>query len=211
MIGFDDHTGITVTGTGEVTAPPDLMIVDLGVSIRGDSVTGASSSASERAAALISALRGHGITAADILTTRFSIHPEYDHSDGEQRLLGFRVTNTVRVTIRDLANAGALLDAAVRAGRDGATVDNIAFSVEDDRALEDSARQAAWGDALARAEHMARLAGRTLGAVVSIVESSGRPPVPYPLARMAAMAEATPIEPGAASVRVTLEVRFELR
>jgi uncharacterized protein YggE len=35
--------------------------------------------------------------------------------------------------------------------------------------------------------------------------------VPYPLARMAAMAEATPIEPGAASVRVTLEVRFELR
>jgi hypothetical protein len=124
-------------------------------------------------------------------------------------LLGYRVANELSVTIRDIAAAGSILDIAVSAVGDPVTINRVQLSVEDETAARDLAREAAWGDAVARAEHLARLADRTLGPAVSIIESAGAPVPPRPMMRTA-IAEATPIEAGTASTTVTLEVRFAL-
>jgi uncharacterized protein len=200
-------TGITVIGTGEVAAPPDVMTVEIGVSVRADTVASASTSAREGATRLIETLTGLGVARDDIATTTYAVHPEYDHHEGAQRLLGYRVSNDLRVRLRDVTRAGETIDAGVGAVGDMATVNQIVFSIDDAKDANDRARVAAWGDAVAKAEHLASLAGRPLGPVVAIVETSGRLPGPRPLARMA-MAEASPIEPGTTGVTVTLEVRF---
>jgi uncharacterized protein YggE len=185
------------------------MNVDIAVSVRSPSVAEASSQARQHAASLIEALTGAGVEREGIVTRNYSVHPEFDHRDGQQRLLGYRVTNEIDVTIRDLPGAGSILDAAVSAVGDAVTINRVQLTVDDEREARDLAREAAWGDALGRAEHLARLAGRTLGPAVSIVESTAHNFPPRPMMR-AAMAEATPIEAGTASTTVNLEVRFEL-
>jgi len=203
--------GINVVGVGEAGAPPDIMLIDIGVSIRADTVAEASTGARESAATLMETLTGAGVAKGDLATTGYTVYPEYDHRDGEQRLLGYRVSNELRITLRDLEGAGEILDRGMAAAGDAVMVNRLLFAVEDETGPRDQAREAAWRDALARAEHLARLAGRSLGPAVSIDESPGLAPGPRPLARMAAMAEsATPIEPGTATVKVTLQVRFEL-
>ncbi|HEY6634134.1 MAG TPA: SIMPL domain-containing protein [Acidimicrobiia bacterium] len=204
------ETGITVTGTGDFVTAPDVMTVDIGVSLRADTIAEASSGARERANTLIESLTGSGVDRKDIVTTNYSIFPEYDHQDGAQRLLGFRVSNDMKVTVRDLGGAGDLIDGAVTAVGDAVTVNQVSFGVDDDQTARTRAREMAWSEAKAKAEHLAQLTGRVLGKVVSIEETPGYGPGPRPMARMAAMAESTPIESGTSIVSVTLEVRFEL-
>lgn len=204
------ENGITVTGAGDFVTAPDIMTVAIGVSLRADNIADAASGARERANTLIDSLTASGVERKDIVTTNYSIFPEYDHHDGAQRLLGFRVSNDLEVTVRDLAGAGDLIDRAVTAVGDAVTVNQVSFAVDDDQTARTRAREMAWGDAKAKAEHLAQLAGRVLGKVASIVETPGRGPGPRPMARMAAMAESTPIESGTSIVSVSLEVRFEL-
>jgi uncharacterized protein len=203
--------GITVTGIGHSSVPPDLMTVGLGISVLAATVADARALASSKAMALISSLKDRGVNDDDIQTTHYTIHPEYDHEDGRRNLRGYRVSNDVEVTLRDLDSAGELLDAAAAAGGDETNVNNISFAVEDQGPARDRARELAWDDAVARAEHLARLSGWELGKAMSIVETTNRQPGPIPAPRLAMLeADATPIEAGATAVTVTLEVRFGL-
>ena len=54
-------TGITVTGTGEVTGTPDTVEINLGVSVLEENVQAATSSAAEKANALIATLTDGGV------------------------------------------------------------------------------------------------------------------------------------------------------
>jgi uncharacterized protein len=203
--------GITVTGIGHSSVQPDLMTVGLGISVLAATVADARALASSKAMALISSLKDRGVNDDDIQTTHYTIHPEYDHEDGRRNLRGYRVSNDVEVTLRDLDSAGELLDAAAAAGGDETNVNNISFAVEDQGPARDRARKLAWDDAVARAEHLARLSGWELGRAMSIVETTNRQPGPIPAPRLAMLeADATPIEAGATAVTVTLEVRFGL-
>lgn len=206
------ETGISVSGMGEVTGAPDTVEIDLGVSALGETVDAATVTAAERAEALISALTSNGVAEEDITTTDYSIYPEYDYSRNEERLVGYRVNNTVRAKIRDLENIGSVLDAASAAAGDETRISGLRFSIEDSTELVAAARGAAWEDALAKATQLAELSGQNLGAATSITENVSMPPVPIPYDEDLAGAEraATPIEPGTSAVTITLEVQFAL-
>ena len=208
MTHHEEVVGIRVLGVGEVTAPPDRMAIDMAVSPRASSVNEAAAVASEKTAHLLEVLTGLGVDPTDMRTSHYSINPEYDHRDGGQRLLGFRVTNSLRVIVRDLDAAGSLIDAAVDTGGDDLIVNNISYAIEDETELRGHAREKAWAHALGQAEHLATLSGRRLGAVSTIIE--GTAAEPGPMARMSAFTESTPIAPGTSTVQVTLDVRFAL-
>jgi uncharacterized protein YggE len=210
----ENRTGISVSGTGEVTGEPDTLTIDLGVSVLAETVAEATTRASERADALIEALSSGGVAGEDITTTNYSIFPEYDFRGEQQRLIGYRVNNTVRAKIHDIGTAGELIDTAVAAAGDEATVSGLSFSIEDDAELVEAARTAAWEDARAKAEQLASLSGQTLGRVVAITETmtSTPPPIPYfeEFAAGDAARAATPIEPGVSTVTIMLQVDFAL-
>lgn len=205
-----DNAGVTVIGVGEVDVAPDSVAVDLSISPRAGSVAEASSIAATKTRELIETLTERGVSPEDIRTSRYAISPEYDYRDGEQRLLGFRVTNSLRLRIRDTDSAGEIIDASTGVGGDDLIVTNVGHEVVDETGSRDIAREAAWGQALAKAQDLARLSGTNLGSAVSIVElreGDGSAPV----SRLAALAaDDTPIAPGSSTVRVTLEVRFTL-
>jgi uncharacterized protein YggE len=209
----ESQTGVSVTGVGEVTGTPDTVEVDLGISVLADTVEEAAAQAAEKTQALIDALTGGGVAEDDITTLNYSIYPEYSYSGNAARITGYRVTNTVRATIRDIESSGSVIDDAVAAGGDDTQVSGLRFSIEDDTELVEQARSAAWDDAFAKATQLAELSGQSLGAAISIHETVTNVPPPYFDGRDLAGGEGdyeTPIEPGTSEVTITLSVQFEL-
>jgi uncharacterized protein len=208
----ETQSGISVSGTGEVTGTPDTVEIDLGVSVLAGTVEEATSTAAEKADALISALTSNGVAEKDITTTNYSIYPEYDYRNNTERLIGYRVTNTVRAKIRDVQESGSVIDAATAAGGDDVQVNGLRFSIEDNTDLVEAAREAAWNDALMKATQLAQLSGQDLGAAISITETVSAPPVPvfFEGDAFAGSRLETPIEPGISAVTINLSVQFEL-
>ena len=111
------------------------------------------------------------------------------------------------VNIGVLEKAGALIDAAVEAGAN--QVNGPTMSVADQSSLYRQALKAAMADARLSAETLAAAAGRSLGKVTTVVESSGSAPVPM-FAKAAAADSATPIEAGTQETTAQVTVTFAL-
>ncbi|MCJ7781533.1 MAG: SIMPL domain-containing protein, partial [Acidimicrobiia bacterium] len=198
---------------GEVFGTPDTLEMSFGVSVLRPTVKQAVADAATLADQLISTLESSGVASDDVQTANYSIYPEYDYSGDEQKLVGYRVSNTVTAKIRDIGAAGSVIDAAVGGVGDEIQVSGVSFSIEEDEELISAARDAAWEDARSKAQQLADLAGLTLGNAVMISESVAGTP-PQPLYREAfdaagAMSVETPIEAGQQQVAVTLQIRFE--
>jgi uncharacterized protein YggE len=206
-------SGIAVSGSGEVFGTPDTLQMSFGVAVLRPTVKQAVADAAALADQLISTLESSGVAGDDIQTANYSIYPEYDYSNDERKLVGYRVSNTVTAKIRDIDSAGSVIDAAVGGVGDEIQVAGVSFSIEEDEELISAARDAAWQDARAKAQQLADLAGLELGDAVMISESVAGTP-PQPLYRAAfedsiAQSVETPIEAGQQQVAVTLQVRFE--
>ena len=72
--------------------------------------------------AMMDVLATYSINEIDIQTQQFSIQPVYNWENGRQILLGYSVTNNVIVKIREIDDAGSIIDAAVAAGYCGRCV-----------------------------------------------------------------------------------------
>lgn len=204
--------GITVSGEGRVAGTPDTLTLTIGISVEREHVSAATDDAARLASNLVGALEAEGIEKADIQTANYSIYPEYDHRDNHRRLIGYRVSNELRVKIRHLDRAGEIIDRAGSHGGDDVVVQGLSFNLEDNKSLLGAARDAAWHDARSKAEQLAGLAGVTLGAPTAISETFGAP-VPIQRHRMQALAESaamTPIEAGQLDVSITIQVTFGL-
>jgi uncharacterized protein YggE len=204
--------GVSVTGHGVVSAAPDKAVVSLGVSVLGDSANAARDEAARGANALIEALGKHAIAEADRQTSGFRVAPEYDYADGAQRLRGYRVTNTLTVTVRALDGLAALIDDVTRSV-EALVLHGLEFDVEDRRQIQRTALEHAVADARARAETLAGATGVRLGAVTSLdAREASRGPTPVP--RMALMAAerggATPIETGRVEVEATVDITYAI-
>lgn len=204
-------TGISVTGQGRVAGTPDTMTITLGISVRRDRVDEATADAAALTNAIIGAVTAEGVAAEDIQTANYSVYPEYDWSGNRQRLIGYRVTNELRVKVRELDNAGAVIDAATAAGGDDVVVGGLSFTIEDNTALLEAAREAAWNDAEAKARQLAQLSGASLSGVISITETIDHSFPPIYFEHAAGEADGmTPIEPGRSDVTVTIHVVFAI-
>ncbi|MYA51519.1 MAG: DUF541 domain-containing protein [Chloroflexi bacterium] len=172
-IVYDTNSGIHAAGVGTVSGEPDIAVISLGVEALRDSVSEARDDAARALAAIVEELRSAGVAEDDIRTARFSIHPRYEYvRDGQQQLLGFQVTNTLSVTLRDLNATGDVVDRAVTAGGDLTRVQSVEFRIEDTTALEEEARILAIEDALAKADLYAEQLEVVRGPLVSISEGS---------------------------------------
>lgn len=209
--GDDPIGGINVTGVGRVTGTPDTLSITLGVSVLRDSVGDAAGAAATLADAVIDALKAGGVAEEDIQTANYAIFPEHDWTGNRQRLIGYRVSNELRVKVREIDRAGAVIDAATAAGGDDVVVHGLSFSIEDNTELLEAARAAAWNDARAKGDQLAGLSGVDLGTAVSITETIAHDVPPVSFERFAAFEDAaTPIEPGQADVIVTIQVTFAI-
>ena len=203
-LGKPAPPSVTTRGTGTVRGTPDLLTVELGVHTRARSAADALADNGTRTGGLLDALRGRGVTDADLRTSGLAVGPTYGQ-DGQ--VTGYEVTNTVTATLRDLAGAGALIDAATAAAGDAARVQQLRFDLDDDAEPRARARADAVRQAVTQARQLADAAGVTLGPILSITETvEGAPPSPAARDTAVAASAAVPIEPGTQDVAVTVEI-----
>lgn len=208
--------GIWVTGRGEATATPDIAILRLGIEAQAASVAQAQSDAAAAMQRVEDALAAAGIAARDIQTQYFSIRQvtRWDRDTEQEVVTGYRVSNRVVVRLRQVDDAGIVIDAVAEAGGDLTRVDNISFSVEDTTTLYEEAREKAIADAKDRAEQLARLAGVTLGSPTLIIEG-GTSGIAYPTSGAfmveRAMADMqTSISPGELEISLSVQVAYSI-
>jgi uncharacterized protein YggE len=200
---------ITVVGNGEVKVTPDTAGVQIGVETTAPTTQEALAQNTAQATAIIEKIKALGVAEKDIQTSGFNIYPTYD-TDGRQ-VTGYTVSNQVNVTIRDLAQAGNLLDQVVQAGAN--RIYGVSFTVADPAAALAQARDKAVVDAKARAEQLAKGTGATVGQVLVVTENVGAGPVvPMPMMdRAAAAGAAVPVQAGEQSYTAQVQITFELR
>ena len=107
---------IHVIGSGSVTGEPDIATLNVGVSVERETVAEAREEAASAMTALINSLKANNVDEKDIKTENFSIYPQYDYTDDGRVLRGYRVNNTVRAKVRDLATLSDVIDGAAGAG-----------------------------------------------------------------------------------------------
>ncbi len=208
-VGVPGMRQVTVTGQGEVRVTPDLAVVHLGVETTAPTTQEALAQNTAQAQAIIDQIKALGVAEKDIQTTGFNIYAVYANEG--RTITGYTVSNMVQVTIRDLAQAGALLDQVVQVGAN--RVYGISFGLSDPRAARAQARDAAMADARDRAEQYARAGGAALGNVLVITENLGAiTPLPAVMRDEAAQAGApVPVQPGEQTVTAQIQVTYELR
>ncbi len=121
---------------------------------------------------VVQAIEAAGVKSQDIQTTDVTINPNYTFTNGHSIITSYGVTNSLAVTVRQLASAGAAIDAATTAGGNALSVGSLTFVRSDPRTLEDQARRDAVRQAVTHAGAMARAAGQGLGAVCSLTDQS---------------------------------------
>lgn len=175
--GYPDST-ISVTGEGEVVAVPDVATFNFSVNVTGESVEVAQTEVTKIANEAVAYLKENGVAEKDVKTTGYNAYPRYEYGvcrgfecDNNRTLVGYEVTESFEVTVRDTTKAGELLAGV---GATGITnVSGLSFTIDDPGKLQEEARSAAVADARAQAEKLAKDLGVSLKDVVSFSEDQG--------------------------------------
>ena len=209
---------IRVSGQGEASVAPDTAVVTFAVVRNSETAEVALGQNSSAMAAVTAALRAEGVEAKDLQTSNFAIYPQYRHSQPKDdgtveppQVVGYEVTNTLTVKIRDIGKVGAILDRSVKLGVNQGG--QISFTNDDPQEALDQARKQAVERAMAKARTLSEAAGVRLGKVVEISEGTAPQMPPQPVYRMAMAKEASdsvPVEAGENTYSVTVEVTFAL-
>lgn len=202
----EGHT-ITVSATASVALVPDVARVSVGVTVTKPKVKAARDAAGKAMSEIIAAVKALGIDAKDIKTTSIDLSPQYNNSS-TPKIVGYRMSEQLQVTVRDLDKAGDVVDTATARG--ATEVNGLWFEVSDPAKAMDEARAAAIAKARTSARAMALAAGVALGAVVSISESAVAVPGPYYYGDTLRAAASTPVQPGTQDVQASLTVVFEI-
>jgi uncharacterized protein YggE len=198
--------GITVVGKGSVSVTPDTAEWSFGLHTTGETANAALGSNSKSMDRIVAALRTAGIARDDLQTEQVSVYPRV--SNDWRSIVGYDASNTVRATIRDLDEAGRIVDAAVAAGAN--EVYGPSLTVSDTDAQYQAAVEEAFADARRRAESIAGNAGVTLGAPIAIVEGSEGGALPYAEELRDEAAAEVGIAPGKQDVAASLTVTFAI-
>ena len=208
---------VIVTGEGTAEMAPDMALVDLGVVKDAKTAREALDANNKAMADILAAMKDAGIEARDLQTSGFAINPQYQFpqsTTGENPppiLLGFQVSNTVTLRVRDLSKLGEILDKAVTLGANHGG--GIRFVNDKPDAAVSTARARAVENAIAKAKELTAAAGVGLGRVLEISETSFRA---EPMPMMRAMAKdfaaggAVPVATGENSYSVVVNVTFAL-
>lgn len=211
---------ITVSGTGEIYAKPDLAIIDFSVITEAKTVGEALDKNTEKMNAIIKAVSNQGIDDKDLKTTNFNIYPRYEwyersefYPQGKRVLVGYEVRQTLEVKIRDIGKISQIIDSAVNAGAN--QVGGLSFTIDKQDEVKKQAREKAIKEAKAKAKEIASQLGVRLVKITGFSESAVIP-IPRPFnfkgeAMGMGGGDAPQIETGENKIEVTVNITYEIR
>jgi uncharacterized protein YggE len=203
---------IVVSAMGESRIAPDRASILIGVQSRAKTAALAGSENARRQKAVLDTLRALGLQADQLTTTNYSVYPEtrYEQATQNSVVVGYVVSNNVRVELRSLDLVARVIDAALAKGAN--QISSLDFYPSNPDATRRTALAQAVERARADADALARAAGGSLGGLLELSSNDmGGPPIIRK--EMAMRAEAamapTPIEPGSELFRVSVTARWQ--
>lgn len=177
---------ITVNGTGEAYAIPDIATFTFSVVELGNTVAAAQEKADAKIAKALESIKSADIEEKDIKTVSYNVYPKYEWEQivcitypcpsGKNNLTGYEVNQTISVKIRDTEKAG---DLVTKIGTVGASnISGIEFTVDDRDKYVVQAREEAIAEAKENAKKLAKQLGVRLGKLMYFSDNNGYP-MPY--------------------------------
>lgn len=206
--------GETITVTGEAKSQQKTQVASFsaGVTALKDNKQEAIDEVNQKVKAIIEAVKEFGIKPEDIKTQNLNVYQNeetyYEEGRQKTRLGQWRVNNTIEVKLRDVDRTSALANLLTKSGANNVYGPN--FSLDETKSAENSLLEDAMKNAQAKAEIIAKTAGKKVGKVVSI--SEGYQPVSvFRYEGIGAGGGGAPLEPGSQTVQKTITVTFELK
>lgn len=205
---------IVVTGTGEVTAQPDMATIRLGVTHRDADARDAMDRVSGDMRRIFETVGEFGIQPRDVQTASLRLDTIWEdrraNDPAPPRVSAFVARNDIAIRVRDFDRLGDLLD---RLLRDGANrFSGVSFAVQRPAPLRDEARSRAVADARRKATLYAQAAGVRMGEVLEIREpGSASSPAPRMSRSEPIMAEAAmPVAGGELSFSARITILYAI-
>lgn len=224
---FAGPTIITVQGEGEVVGTPDVATFSFTVEARGDDAVSAQNEVATKMDAIRAYLSEAGVEERDIKTEYFNLSPRYEYPEtncfngycpprGEPTIIGYQVSQSVSVKVRDIDNAGEIISEI--GGQGAMNVSGLSFTIDDEEELVAEAREKAIEDAQQKAGVLAGNLDSRLVRMTGYWEENNYPMaygkggadmMAYDMAESAPMNASLPT--GENTVTVRVNISYEIR
>jgi uncharacterized protein YggE len=165
----DSSRSVQVSGAAVINVTPDRALIQLGVQSNGSTPDATQNANSQEIKRVISAVRALGVEAKDIATDYYIVYPVYKNYDALV-IDGYRIDNTVSITLRDISLVDDVIIAALKAGAN--EVQDVQFYTSELRKYRDQARALAVKAASEKAQALAGAAGAQVGCVLTLNENT---------------------------------------
>jgi len=169
---FQEDNLVSVSGTGEVYVTPDIGSVSFSVVTENRDVSVASDENATKMNDVIEYIKSESVESKDIKTSGYNISPRYEWNNdtGKRSLVGYEVTQTISVKIRDLSKVGTIISNATSKGAND--VSSLSFVIDDDEEAKAQAKELAIENAKKKAEDLEKMLGIKMVRIVSYSEYS---------------------------------------
>ncbi len=169
---------IVTSASGEARLSPDRANILIGVQTRAPTAAAAARENAARQQAIIAAITAAGIPKEQISTENYNVYAETrsDRAGQNPVVIGYVVSNVVRVEVRRTDQVGPVIDAALAKGAN--QINSLEFFSSNTDAGRRQALTEAIGKARGDGEAMARAAGGWPGATARAVDGRGGAPPP---------------------------------
>jgi uncharacterized protein YggE len=225
---YSGPTTVSVTGVGEVFATPDIATFSFTIEAKELDAVAAQNKSGETMNAVLAYLKETGVEEKDIKTEYYNLTPQYEYPQtictqwscppaGEPKLIGYQVSQSVSVKVRDTAKAGELVSGV---GSKGAmNVSGLSFTIDDEEKLMAEAREKAIVNAKEQAEALAKNLDARIVRMNGYWEEQGGYPTPYGIgggmdmmkAESDAMSRPAELPTGENTITARVNISYEIK
>lgn len=205
---------INVNGDGEISVAPDIAYVSFGVITEKSSVAEAQINNSATANNIIADIKKAGVASEDIKTSNYTISPKYNYDEktGNSTVVGYIVTSTLSVTVKNISSVGSVIDTAITNGANNSN--GITFGVSNYEKYYNMALANAISNAKSKAQAIAACIDVKLSIPTKITENSSGVPTEYPVfdnapTKSISGGQDMTIEPGTYKVKANVSLVYE--
>jgi uncharacterized protein len=205
----EDGRIVSVVGVGETEVEPDVATIEMGVYVFDADLLKAKQEADRKIANLLEVFKALGVKSEDVQTSQIYVKPQYKTVDQDWKFLGYEITRSVTVTLRELTKLNAVLDKSIAAGAN--RLEEIELSSSRERELKEQTLTQAIENAKKQAARLAGGFGAKVGKVISIdTEETDTRPLGFSTIRNAQVLGEVTFQPGRIEISSSVSVVFEL-
>lgn len=203
-------SSIIVDGQATLRLAPEEGVITVGVITEALTAAQASEANAAGMQKVVAALKKMLAGKGRLETAGYWLRPltNWDKENKRNITIGYKAGHKIHVISRDPLALAGLLDAAVAAGAN--SVSGPEWQLADSKAAGRRALAAAFADAKARAQVLAKAAGMRLGPVLKIRVGGAQDSAPMLNRTLAKAMAATPLQPNEVQVRAEVNCVFAL-